>query len=86
MVIFRPLESGSLSDTAMWDFSGKAYTSIHGLGEDDTARGSPAEKVEDRGLEPRSGIQDPRILDRFEGGGQIYSSSPFLLLPPHFKF
>ena len=29
--------SGSLSITAMLDFSGNANTSIHGLGEDDTA-------------------------------------------------
>ena len=29
--------SGSLSVTAMLDFSGKANTSIHGLGEDNTA-------------------------------------------------
>ena len=35
--IFRTLGSGSLSVTAMLDFSGKANTSIHGLGEDDTA-------------------------------------------------
>ena len=34
---FRTLASGSLSVTAMLDFSGKANTSIHGLGEDDTA-------------------------------------------------
>ena len=37
MDIFRTLASGSLSVTAMLDFSGKANTSIHGLGEDDTA-------------------------------------------------
>ena len=37
MDIFRTLGSGSLSVTAMLDFSGKANTSIHGLGEDDTA-------------------------------------------------
>ena len=35
---FRTLGSGSLSVTAMLDISGKANTSIHGLGEDDTAR------------------------------------------------
>ena len=35
--IFWTLGSGSLSVTAMLDFSGKADTSIHGLGEDDTA-------------------------------------------------
>ena len=34
---FRTLGSWSLSVTAMLDFSGKANTSIHGLGEDDTA-------------------------------------------------
>ena len=38
MSIFRTLGSGSLSVTAMLDFSGKANTSIHGIGEDDTAR------------------------------------------------
>ena len=37
MEIFRTLGSGSLLVTAMLDFSGKANTSIHGLGEDDTA-------------------------------------------------
>ena len=37
MDIFHTLGSGSLSVTAMLDFSGKANTSIHGLGEDDTA-------------------------------------------------
>ena len=37
MDIFRTLGSGSLSVTAMLEFSGKAKTSIHGLGEDDTA-------------------------------------------------
>ena len=37
MDIFRTLWSGSLSVAAMLDFSGKANTSIHGLGEDDTA-------------------------------------------------
>ena len=35
--IFRTLVSGSLSFTAMLDFSGKANTFIHGLGKDDTA-------------------------------------------------
>ena len=35
--IFRTLEAGSLSVTAMGFFSSKANTSIHGLGEDDTA-------------------------------------------------
>ena len=34
----RTLGSGSLSVTAMLDFSGMANTSIHGLGEDDTAK------------------------------------------------
>ena len=38
MNIFRTLGSGSLSVTAILDFSGKANTSIHGLGENDTAR------------------------------------------------
>ena len=38
MDMFRTLGSGSLSVTAMLDFSGKANTSIHVLGEDDTAR------------------------------------------------
>ena len=37
MDIFRTLESGTLSITAMSDFSGKANTSIHGFEEDDTA-------------------------------------------------
>ena len=37
MDIFHTLGPGSLSVTAMLDFSGKANTSIHGLGEDDTA-------------------------------------------------
>ena len=37
MDIFRTLGSGSLSVTAMLDFSGKANTSIHGIREDDTA-------------------------------------------------
>ena len=37
MDIFRTLGSGSLSVTAMLDFSGKSNTSIHGLGEDDMA-------------------------------------------------
>ena len=37
MDIFRILGSGSLSVTAMLDFSGKANTSIHGLAEDVTA-------------------------------------------------
>ena len=36
MDIFRTLGSGSLSVTAMLDFSGKENTSIYGLGEDDT--------------------------------------------------
>ena len=40
MDIFRTLGSESLSVTAMLDFSGKANTSIHGLGEDDTAKRS----------------------------------------------
>ena len=35
---FSDLGSGSLSVTAMLDFSGKANTPIHGLGEDDTAK------------------------------------------------
>ena len=39
---FRTLGSGSLSVTAILDFWGKANTSIHGLGEDDTANGTPA--------------------------------------------
>ena len=34
---FSDLGSRSLSVTTMLDFSGKANTSIHGLGEDDTA-------------------------------------------------
>ena len=38
MEIFRTLGSESLSVTAVLDFSDKANTSIHGLGEDDTAR------------------------------------------------
>ena len=38
MDIFRTLASRSLSVTAMLSFSGKASTSIHGLGQDDTAR------------------------------------------------
>ena len=33
-MIFRTLGSGSLSVTVMLDFSGKANTSIHGLGQD----------------------------------------------------
>ena len=37
MDISWTLGSGSLSGTAMSDFSGKANTSIHGLEEDDTA-------------------------------------------------
>ena len=37
MDIFRTLGSRSLSVAAMLNFSGKANTSIHGLGEDDTA-------------------------------------------------
>ena len=37
MNIFRTLGSGSLSVTAMLDFSGQANTSIHGFGEEDTA-------------------------------------------------
>ena len=41
MDIFRTLGSGSLSVTAVFNFSGKANTSIHGLGVDDTARGCP---------------------------------------------
>ena len=38
MDIFRNLGSGSLSVSAMLDYSGEANTSIHGLGEDDTAK------------------------------------------------
>ena len=38
MEIFQTLGSGALSVTAMLDFSGKANASIHGPGEDDTAR------------------------------------------------
>ena len=45
MDIFRTLGSGSLSVTAMLDFSGKASTSIHGLGEDDTASITPDNKL-----------------------------------------
>ena len=41
MDIFQTLGSGSLSVTAMLDLSGKANTSIHGLGEDDTATSKP---------------------------------------------
>ena len=37
MDIFRTLGSRTLSVTAILNFSGKANTSIHGLGEDDTA-------------------------------------------------
>ena len=37
MGIFRTVGSGSLSVTAMLGFLGKANTSIHGVGEDDTA-------------------------------------------------
>ena len=37
MDIFRTLGSGSLSVSPMLDFSGKANTSINGLGKDDTA-------------------------------------------------
>ena len=37
MDIFQTLGSGSLSVTAILDFSGKANIFIHGLGEDDTA-------------------------------------------------
>ena len=43
MDIFRTLGSGSLSVTAMLDFSGKANTSIHGLGQDDTAKWTHAD-------------------------------------------
>ena len=39
--IFRTLRSGSLSLTAMLDFSGKADTSIHGLRVDDSATSQP---------------------------------------------
>ena len=52
---------------------------------DDTARGSPAEKVEDRGLEPRSGIQDPLILDRFEGGGANLKLVPIFAVTISFQ-
>ena len=45
MDIFRTLGSGSLSVTAMLDFSGKANASIHGLGGDDTANIYPPEVV-----------------------------------------
>ena len=48
MDIFRTLRSGSLSVTAILDFSGKANTSIHGLGEDDTATLFVAEYAERR--------------------------------------
>ena len=37
MNIFQTPGSGSLSVTAMLDFSGKANSPIHGLGEDDLA-------------------------------------------------
>ena len=37
MDIFWTLESGSLLVTDMLNFSGEANTSIHGLGEDNTA-------------------------------------------------
>ena len=36
-LLIKSYASGSVSVTAMLDFSGKANTSIHGLGEDDTA-------------------------------------------------
>ena len=41
MNIIRTLGSGSLSVTAMLDFSGKGNTAIHGLGEGDTAISVP---------------------------------------------
>ena len=40
MDIFWTFGSGSLSVTTMLNFSGEANTSIHGLGEDDTAKGN----------------------------------------------
>ena len=46
MDIFRTSGSGSLSVTAMLDFSGKANTSIQGLGEEDTAILGVAETVQ----------------------------------------
>ena len=38
MDIFPPMDLGPLSITAMFYFSGKANTSIHGLREDDTVK------------------------------------------------
>ena len=48
MDILRNLRSGSLSVTAILNFSGKANTSIHGLGEDDTETLLVAEYAERR--------------------------------------
>ena len=45
MDIFRSLGSGLLSVTAMLDFSSETHTSIHRLGEDDTANFHPLEDV-----------------------------------------
>ena len=42
MDIVRTLGSRSLSVNAMLNFSGKANTSIHGLGEDDTSNDDAA--------------------------------------------
>ena len=42
MEIFRTFVSRSFSVDAMFNFSGKANTSIHGLGEDDTSTSSDA--------------------------------------------
>ena len=45
MDIFRILGSGSLLVTAMLAFSGKANTSIPGLGENDTARADSVKTI-----------------------------------------
>ena len=62
MDICRTLGSGSLSVTAMLDFSGLANISIHGLGEDDTATGAvvqlPAWRVRD--------VPNPALAFKFQ--------------------
>ena len=45
MDIYRTLGSRSLSVTALLNFSGKANTSIHGLGGDDKANCRPAREA-----------------------------------------
>ena len=65
MDIFPTLGSGSLSVTAMLDFSGKANTSIHGLEEVDTAAADPSFSLNQHRFNVSCLVSISRVVSRY---------------------